>query len=159
MGLFGKEKITLALEKYDYTPGDKIKGTVTLNLKKPTNARKLEVSFIGRKITHQSSISAVGMASGGSHGSKTQYQTVYSFSMPLDGEKEYHTGDYPFEIKIPDNIFQGSPSVEGKLGSAVKAVQMLGGQSSHIDWLVKAQLDVPMKLDIKKSQKIVLSPD
>jgi hypothetical protein len=152
MGLFGKEKITLALEKYDYVPGDKIKGRVTLSLKKPTNARKLEVSFIGRKITHQSNVGSRNRS-----GSSTQYQTVYSFSMPLDGEKEYHTGDYPFEIKIPDNIFQSNPNLDGKLGSAVRALQMLGGTSSRIDWIVKAQLDVPMGLDVKKSQKIVLS--
>lgn len=49
MGLFGKEKITLTLEKYDYSPGDKIKGTVNLNLKKPTEARKLYVALIGKK--------------------------------------------------------------------------------------------------------------
>ena len=157
MGLFGKEKITLMLEKYDYKPGDTIKGKVTINLKKPTNARKLEVSFIGRKMTHQSGISAVGVATGRSSGSKTQYQTVYSFSMPLDGEKEYHTGDYPFEMKIPENLFQGTPDLEGKLGSAVKVAQVLGGVSSRIDWYVKAQLDIPMGLDVKKSQKIVLS--
>jgi hypothetical protein len=33
MGLFGKEKITLTLEKYDFKPGESIKGTVNLNLK------------------------------------------------------------------------------------------------------------------------------
>ncbi len=157
MGLFGKEKITLMLEKYDYAPGEKIKGTVNISLKKPTSARKLEVSFIGRKVMHQSSISAVGMASGNRSRNKTRYETVFSFKMPLDGEKEYHEGEYPFEIKIPDNIFQGNPNMEGKLGTAVKTLQMLGGQSSRIDWIVKAQLDVPMKLDVKKSQKIILS--
>jgi len=160
MGLFGPEKITLVLDKYDYIPGEKITGKVNLRLKKPTHARKLEIAFIGRKIVHQSSINAIGMASGGGRsGSKTQYQTIYNFTMPLDGDKEYHEGEYPFEIKIPDTIFQSNTQMDGKLGSAVKAVQMLGGQSSRIDWLVKAHLDVPKKLDIKKSQKIVLSTE
>ena len=33
MSLFEKDKISLTLEKYDFKPGDKIKGTVKLNLK------------------------------------------------------------------------------------------------------------------------------
>jgi len=48
--LFGGEKITLMLEKYNYTTSETIKGTVTLKLKKPTKARKFEVAFIGNKI-------------------------------------------------------------------------------------------------------------
>ena len=113
MGLFGKEKITLMLEKYDYKPGEKIKGTVKLNLKKPTNARKLEVSLMGRRIDKQTSM-AVGpmIMSGGrrGHQSSTHYTTVYDFKMPLDVEKDYQTGEYPFEIKIPADILQNNPT-------------------------------------------------
>ena len=159
MGLFGPEKITLTLEKYDYTPGEKIKGTIKLNLKKPTNARKLEISFIGKKIDKQSNM-AVGpmvMGGGGGHRSSTHYTTVYNFEMPIAGEQEYQTEEYPFEIKIPDNILQNNPTLEGKMGQAATAFKMIAGVSSQIDWVVKAQLDVPKKLDIKKSQKIVLS--
>ena len=159
MGLFGPEKITLTLEKYDYTPGEKIKGTIKLNLKKPTNARKLEISFIGKKIDKQSNM-AVGpmvMGGGGGHRSSTQYKTIYNFEMPIAGEQEYQNGEYPFEIKIPDNILQNNPTLEGKMGQAATAFKMIAGVSSRIDWVIKAQLDVPKKLDIKKSQKIILS--
>ena len=160
MGLFGPDKITLMLEKYDYKPGDIIKGTVKLNLKKPMNARKLEIAFIGRKISKQSSMAVGPMVTGGSrgrHSSSTQYQTVFDFKIPISGEKEYQNEEYPFEIKIPSNILQDNPTLEGKLGQAATAVKMLSGVSSRIDWIVKAQLDVPKKLDIKKSQKIILS--
>jgi len=160
MGLFGSEKITLMLEKYDYKPGERIKGTITLNLKKPTKARKLEVEFIGRRIDKQTNVAVGPMVMGGGRrgaSSHTQYVTVYSFKMPLDGEKEYQKGEYPFEIKIPDNILQNNPTLEGKLGQAATAVRMLAGVSSHIDWIVKAELDVPMGLDVKKDQKIILS--
>lgn len=160
MGLFGKEKITLMLEKFDYKPGDVIRGTVTLNLKKPTKARKLEVGLIGRRISKQSNL-GVGpmMASRGRGGvrSSTQYQTVYNFMIPLDMEKEYYTGDYKFEIKIPSTILQDSPTLDGTFGQAAAAVKMLAGVSSRIDWIVRAQLDVPMALDVKKSQKIIIS--
>ena len=158
MGLFGPDKITLNLEKYNYTPGEMIKGTVKLNLKKPTFARKLEVAFIGRRLDRQSSVSAIGMVSGNKqHRTNVTYTTVYEFKMPVDGEKEYQKDEYPFEIKIPSDILQNNPTLEGKLGQAATAIKMLAGVSTRIEWFVKAHLDVPKKLDIKKSQKIVLS--
>ena len=161
MGLFGGEKITLELEKYNYTPGEIIKGKVKLNLKKPLNGRKLEIAFIGRQIQKQSSASVAGlatMASGNRAHSKTDYTTIFNFKMPLSGEKEYHKEEYPFEIKIPENILQEGAKLEGKAATAATALKVLGGVSTRTDWFVKTELDVPMKLDIKKSQKIILSP-
>ena len=43
--IFGKPKITMMLEKYSFSPGENAKGTISLNLKKPTYARKLQVSL------------------------------------------------------------------------------------------------------------------
>lgn len=160
MGLFGKEQITLELEKYDYTPGESIKGTVKVNLKKPVKGRKLYVELIGRQVQRQSGISVANVAMGNARaGGKSSYRIVYRFDMPLDGEKTYHSGDYPFEIKIPADILQSTttPAAEGKLGGVIKAAQMLGGISTRTDWIVQTQLDVPMKLDVKKDQKIVIS--
>jgi hypothetical protein len=77
--------------------------------------------------------------------------------MPLDGEKEYQEGSYPFEIKIPSNILQEAPKLEGRMGTAVNVIKALSGASSHLQWSIEAQLDMPMKLDVKKSQTIVLS--
>lgn len=159
MGLFGPEKIMLSLEKYDYKPGETIKGTVKLQLKKPLNARKLEVGFIGRKIEQQSGI-RVGI-SPGSHKTgyqkTTQYSTVYDFQMPLSGEQEYLEGTYPFEIKIPENILQDNISSQGNVAAAVNMLKTLSGVSSRVEWMVVARLDLPMKLDVSASQKIVLS--
>lgn len=154
MGLFGTEKITLTLEKYDYKPGDKIKGIVKLNLKKPTKARKLEVSFIGTKTEKQTGM-GIGPTASGTQQTKTM--KVYEFTLPLDGEKDYQSGEYPFEIKIPEDIHQMDQKLEGKIGTAVSALKTISGVYSRTDWYVKTELDVPMSLDIKKSQKIVLS--
>ncbi|MBU0497298.1 MAG: hypothetical protein KKC68_03110 [Candidatus Thermoplasmatota archaeon] len=159
MGLFGKEQILLILDKYDYKAGDKITGKAQLNLKKPVRARKLEIGLIGKRIDKQSSM-ALGpmmMKGGKDHSSQSQHSTVYDFKIPLDGEKEYQTGEYSFEIKIPENIHQNNPTLEGNVGKAAGALKMLSGLSSRIDWYVKAELDVPMKLDINKKQKIVIS--
>ena len=160
MGFFGKDKMALSLEKYNYKPGDKIKGTIKLDLKKPIQARKLEISFIGRRVDKQSSASIAGMASGSrGHHSRTSYTNIFEFDMPVDGEKEYLNQSYPFEIKIPNDILQNNPSVEGKFGQASSALKMIAGVSSRIDWIVRAQLDIPKKFDVKQSQKIILSED
>ena len=159
MGIFRKEQIMLILDKYDFKAGDKVTGKVQLNLKKPTRARKLEVGLIGKRIDKQSSI-ALGpmiMSGGKEHSSQSQHSTIYDFKIPLDGEKEYNTGEYPFEIKIPENINQNNPTLEGNIGKAAGAFKMISGLSSRIDWHIKAELDVPMKLDINKTQKIVIS--
>jgi hypothetical protein len=158
MGLFGKEKITLLLEKYDYKPGEKIKGKIKLNLKKPILARKLEVKFIGRRVDKKSSTSIAGLASGSKgHHSTTSYTNIFDFSMPIDEEKEYQNQEYPFEIKIPEDILQNNPTLEGKLGQVSTAFRMIAGVSTRIDWIVHAQLDIPKKFDVKISQKIILS--
>ena len=154
MGLFGGEKITLMLEKYNYTPGETIKGTITLKLKKPTKARKFEVSFAGEKIERQT---GMGVGPTAKRGSQTRRTFIYHFKMPLGGEGEYQTGEYPFEIKIPEDVKQAKQKLEGKVGTAVSALKAVSGVTSRIDWYVYANLDVPMKMDVNKKQKIVLS--
>jgi hypothetical protein len=163
MGLFGGEKITLTLEKYNYKPGDLIKGNIKLNLKKPLKARKMEVSFIGSRKERSRSHSYGGP--GNRHGSSTQtvHVNVFNFSIPLGGEKEYQNESFDFEIKIPSDIIQQTKTqhegkLDGALGTAVAISSALAGQRVYpIEWMIKAQLDVPMKFDVKKSQKIILS--
>jgi hypothetical protein len=158
MGLFGPEKILLHVEKFDYKPGEIIKGTVKLQLKKPLNARKLEVGLVGRKIEQQSGI-RIGMSQGSpktGYQKSTQYSTVYDFQIPLCGEQEYLEGVFPFEIKIPDGLLDNISS-QGTVAAAVNVLKTLSGVSSRVEWMVVARLDVPLKLDVSASQKIILS--
>ncbi len=154
MGLFGPEKVTLVLEKYNYSPGETIKGTVTLNLKKPTKARKMTVSFVGQTTERYR----------GSNG-RSEHRTidVFRFDMPLGLEKEYQNESFNFEIKIPDNILQqekfpGSLDPDSTLGKvAAFGVALSAARRYPIEWLVDARLDIPLKFDVGKSQKIILS--
>jgi hypothetical protein len=98
MGLFGKEKIALTLEKFDYKPGDTIKVRVKLNLKKTIKARKLEVSFMVTKTEKQT---RMGIGPNASNNNQTRTIKIYDFTIPLDGEKDYQEEEYPFEIKSP----------------------------------------------------------
>lgn len=151
MGLFGPEKIVLTLEKYEYKPGETIRGTVKLQLKKPMNAQRLDIGFIGRKIQQQSGYRS------GSYQKSTEKSTVYDFHIPLSGDQEYKDGLFPFEIKIPENILQEESSLQGNMATAVNMLKAISGVSSRVEWMVVARLDLPMKVDISASQKIILS--
>lgn len=155
MGLLGPDEMTLTLEKFSFKPDDTVNGIVNLSLKKPTKARKLQVALIGKvRTTHLDSDGDL----------QSQYKTVYDFTLPLDGEKEYHHGQYPFEIKIQSDILHGSSSgqqmqmgIANELGTIVSVLgQMLAGQKP-IHWMIHANLDIPWKLDVQKSQDIVIS--
>lgn len=152
MGLFSRDKITLELERFDYKPGDTIKGSVVLNLKKPTKARKMFVSLIGERKE----------ARRGERGTTYVNVEVFRFDLPLGGEKEYQNENFNFEIKIPSNILDYDkptlPDPDTTLGRIARAAIVLSGTRYYpVEWLVRAQLDVPLKLDIKKSQKIIIS--
>ncbi len=154
MGLFGKEKITLSLEKYSFKPGEMVKGNISLNLKKEIYARKLEVSLIGIRKTKQYS----------TRGSQSSYQKVYDFDLPVSGEKDYHNEQYPFELPIPSDILSektyrdsATEKLEDKLGAAGSLISAVTMGKSRIEWKIRAQLDIPKKLDVKKSQDIVIS--
>lgn len=151
--IFGRGKIEIIPEKYNFSPGDIIKGRVVLKLKKPILARQLKIGFVGIRIpTSQPTTVLRGTRGRGGGGE----EIIYSFEMPLDGEKEYFKGEYSFEIKIPTNILQRAPEVEGALGTVLKGVKFLIGETTRIDWYLEASLDIPKALDIKKKIKINL---
>jgi len=149
MGLFGAPKISLTLEKYNFTPGELAKGTIKLNLKKPTYARKLQVSLMGvRKVRR---------------GNNWQWQKVYDFDMPVSGEKDYQQEQIPFELKIPPDILDArtsqqaiQDSLEDKLGAAGKFISAVSVGTGKTEWKIRAQLDIPKKLDVKATQDIQL---
>jgi len=151
MGLFGPDKITITLEKFDYKPGEKIKGSVILNLKKPTKARKLEVGLFGeRKEQYRSADGKIN----------TKNVIIYDFKIQLGPEGEYQTEEFSFEIPIPSDILSidARKNLQGGLGTVVDVLSTMSGHRVFpVGWFVKSQLDVPMMFDIKKEQKIVIN--
>ena len=157
MGLFGPDKITLTLDKLQYKPGDVIKGMVTLNLRKPVHGRKITVALLGKvRTTHRDSRGGV----------QTQDVVVYDFTLPLDGENDYVGESYSFEIQIQNDILQMQTSkqaLEQKLQEKLGAIGAVLGQMATmgqgpVRWMVHAQLDIPLKIDVQKTQDIVISP-
>ena len=156
---FGRGKIEVALEKFNYTYGDTVKGTVKLKMKQPTDARELRVFLRGEQRT--SSGGGVGIpvgpgtlrvGSGSGSRSRSSMQRIFDFKLPLDGEKTYTEGEYPFEIKIPADLKNRRP--EGALGTAVDALNFLGGTVRRINWYLEANLDIPSGFDVSKKVQI-----
>jgi hypothetical protein len=156
MGLFGPDKIVLTLDKYQYSPGDVIKGSVGLNLRKPLRARKLYVSLLGKvRTTHRDAQGHM----------RTEDVTIYDFTVPLDSENDYMSEIYHFEIKIQSDLLQMHSSSQqiqqmlqakyGIMGGMLG--QMVTGGQGPVRWMVHTQLDIPMKIDVHKTQDIVIS--
>lgn len=149
--IFGKGRIEIFLDKYNYLLGETISGRMTLKLKKPVRARGLKVALIGEQKTTQSS-GFVGVAAGKGYRSSTESQRIYNFEIPLDGEKEYVGGDYTFQIKIPENL----PQPMLPPGTVGTVLQMVTGTSQRINWYVRAYLDIPMGLDVSGKAQVII---
>jgi hypothetical protein len=146
--MFGKKQIEIILEKFNFSPGETIRGKVLLSLDKPIHARQLRVALIGEKISTRMERRPDGRTY-----PKEEKTYIYNFQMPLDGEKEYLQGEYTFEIKIPANISQNIP-LEGKVGAILKTIQVLSTIGTRISWYIQANLDIPMGFDVSKKIQI-----
>ena len=145
---FGKKQIDVILEKFNFSPGETVRGKISLNLDKPAHAKQLRVALIGEKISTR-----MERRSDGRTYPKEEKTYIYNFQMPLDGEKDYLKGEYTFEIKIPTNLSQNIP-LEGKIGGILKTIQALSMAGARISWYIQANLDIPMGLDISKKVQV-----
>ncbi|MEM3555743.1 MAG: hypothetical protein QXF56_03440 [Candidatus Micrarchaeia archaeon] len=132
----GEGRIEITLDRVNYSLGDTVKGTVKLELKSPKKAKELRVRLWGERTRSKS-----GKHSGGK-------EIVHEFTLRLDGEKEYSSGEYPFEIALPK---LPEPKLEGKVGDILGVAQTLGLVASPPRWYIKATLDLPMSIDISKT--------
>jgi len=153
MGLFGPAKMTLFLDKTNFSPGETIKGVLNINLKKPKKARRLEVGFRGVRKEHYERYSSDG-------GSDVGVETiiVYQKIITLGNEGEYQKGDYPFEIKIPDDILEYTIGQRpmGRFGNAASAFNFSGG-GKLVKWFIRSNLDIPMGLDVSKQRRVFIA--
>lgn len=149
---FGKGKIEIQLDKFNFSPGETIEGTISLKLKKPLKGNELSVRMYGEQKS-----SSMGLD--GRRSSRTV--KIYDFKQPLDGEKEYEAGEqplvYPFKIKIPAQILEQKKAPEGKLGTVMQAAKFLSGGATRISWYLQAQLDIPKAIDMRKKVQINLA--
>jgi len=154
MGLFRKNKLDLKIERYNYKPGEIVKGSFYIDLKKTYEVRKIQVSLIGRRKERYTDAEG-----------ETQYHfvNVYEFPLPIAPEGKYQYQQFHFEIKIPDTILEqcdqpidyNPDTTLGKIAEFSRA--MSTNRTYPVEWLIEAQLDIPMRIDMTKSHKIIIS--
>jgi hypothetical protein len=72
---------------------------------------------------------------------------------------------YPFDIQIPQDILQSAQQnfnttltgLGKTIAEIAQVMNQLSTAGSRVEWSVEARLNIPLKIDIINSQKIVLS--
>ncbi|MFH1290750.1 MAG: hypothetical protein ABIH92_05060 [Nanoarchaeota archaeon] len=145
-----KGKIKIGLTHFQFSPGDTIEGKISLNLKKPVEAKALKVGLVGIYKNTKYGRSGSG---GLSRSSRSGY--AFEFRQPLDGEKEYPASEkiYDFKLKIPKDLLSSRALGNNMLGTLVKSAQILSGNISSIRWYVVANLEMK-GFDISKKVQV-----
>lgn len=137
MYLYSRSKgsVSIVLDKYEFSPGETIKGKVVLKIKKPIQAKSLTVGLRGV----MKSSSSITM---GSSKQKQKDKEIFSFSQPISMAKNYIIGEseQSFTIKIPQNVLKNA---EGFAGAIVNTIKLISGDTRSVYWYVDARLDIP----------------
>lgn len=130
--MWTKGGITIQLNKFEYSIGETVSGSVILKLKKDVEAKSLKVGIIGERKQRSYSKGK----------STNRTDILFNFKKPLDEEKIYHAGEnkYEFELKIPENLSNKITTGNQMVDSFVNSVQALGG--GFIRWYVVAELEM-----------------
>ena len=126
--------LDIDLIQNSFMPGEMVKGTVKLVLKKPVNARRFMVSLIGEEWVD------VSCGSGKTRQAKKEETNIHSEVIQLSGEGLIDFVEKNFEFKIPENA---PPTIKG--------------EEAGLRWLVHAKLDVPMGRD--KNERVEVFVD
>ncbi len=148
----GEGRMDVTLDKVNYSPGDKIKGTVKLQLNSPKKARELGVRFWGERSVRTKSQTFDSASHKSVERPTSRKDIVYEFKLTLGGEKEYTSGEYQFEITVPK--MPEPPKLEGLAADIVGIAEGLGAAPSQVRWYVSATLNLPISLDINKTVQL-----
>lgn len=153
----GDNKIEIQLDKFQFSPGETVSGTIALKLKKPLKAKELTLRLYGEEITTQGASISIGSGARNNRPSNSR-SYIFDFTQPLDGEKEYPASEqpmvYPFKITIPLDVLAKPQLPEGNLGKLMQAAQFMSGMTTRISWYVEAKLEVGLLGDVSKKVQI-----
>lgn len=136
--------ISLEIDKVDYKLGEIIKGKIKLNLKKPVEAKALNV-----RIEAVLGEARYNIGGSGVHSDQSS-RKIFEQTKIVEGEKLYSAGEnlYDFEIKLPDNL-NASESILASLFKGFPGFAI----DKHIEWNILAYLDLK-GFDLKKNVKM-----
>ena len=141
----GVGSMSLSLEKHAFDPGDRIRGTVKLELSEPLEAKRLVVKLTGtqKRKTRDG----------------TSNQTIYNSDRELDGKRTYRNGEsFDFELVVPSDA-DSRPQINdaGVIGDIARVVTFVASAASPVSWRVVAALEVPWARNVSKTTGISVS--
>ncbi|MDP2909161.1 MAG: hypothetical protein Q8N77_05125 [Nanoarchaeota archaeon] len=149
-------KLELILDKEVYKPGEKVEGSLLLDLKKDTKVRDVVISVYGNERTHITR----------THGSgKNQHTVTYTEDVEVIDEPQSLIGQF-------DKTYQLNPYDKGKnivLPSGQHnfkfsfqlpndATPTYDGEHAEVKYELSAKVDIPWRLDIKQGKEIHILP-
>lgn len=136
----GVGEVAIELDRYKLHPGDSVTGTIKLVLNEDVEADRLVVALIGAR-----------------RGDGDADETFFELIHELAGADTYGSGEYEFDIQIPDDAIAPTPSSEGFIGDLAKTVEALAkGSKRPATWRVVAGLDIPWRRNIKSKVDITI---
>jgi hypothetical protein len=150
----------LTLEKMHYTPGEIVRGTLSINTEKGSKARKLVLLVEGKESTSITVTESSGIGNRRDTTSKTYSETNVFFSKDLSNllqQSVVHNilQDGTLEI-LPQNkviAFDFTLPANDTLFSSYK------GKHANITYTVKGTVDIANKLDVNKEERFsVINP-
>jgi hypothetical protein len=148
----GRGHVAISLDRDRFSPGDEIKGRVTLAIDEPFDAKKLVVQLraLQRTVDYH--------RTGGVRTVGTSKVTIYQFEKELGGPRRYGSEELPFTLVVPrDATARQPPAPAGKIGDVARAVSsVVAPTTGPIEWRVTATLIVPFGRDLDHAVDIVV---
>jgi len=144
-----KVKILIKLQKYNYSPGETINGSVYLKIKEQLKAKEISIRFVGEK-TYTEFIRGKSIPE-----SRTTY--IFDFKQPLlmDKDLDIKEYNYDFSIKIPIDLKENL--LEKTATGILNSMQMITGKSSIVKWYLIAELKGEGLMDLATQVDINLA--
>lgn len=143
----GVGSVHLDLHRFDFHPGDTIRGTLRIELTEDTPAKRVVVALIAtRRRTRYEKRS-----SGGS-GQTIYTEQLYALERKLAGAGTYKVGHYPFELVVPSDAVHGNPEIrsDGWIGDVARVVSSIASATQGaITWRLVGFVDVPWRRNVK----------
>lgn len=144
----GVGRITLALDELDYTLGDTIRGSLTLQLTEPAEAKRLVVGVEATQRVISTRQDAIGY----------RRDTAWRFEKELKGEGRFSKLTQKFTLKLPQALEESGQLPDSLLGDVVQVVSFLSPTKRFpLEWSVFAFLDRPWKVNVKARVPITVS--
>ena len=144
----GVGRITLDLEKVDFALGDTVRGTLTLTLTEPLEAKRLVVGVEAQQRIISTRQEAIGY----------RKDTAWRFEKQLKGEGRFAKAKLRFTLKLPETMEHSGQLPDTLLGDMAQVMSFFTPTKRFpLEWSVFAFLDRPWKVNVKARVPITVS--